>query len=122
MTNLCSTVGPCQIESEDHFFIAVLAKICSKLNIFIFKAFMTKRIERVFRGRGVGLEKGRNTAKIKLILVALFLLTYMSVNNGKLVSKVVDLIQIPAFLCRQTDLILEAGKTGNIIKHKKGNF
>ena len=40
----------------------------------------------------------------------------------KLVSKVVDLIQIPAFLCRQTDLILEAGKTGNIINIKKGQF
>ena len=40
----------------------------------------------------------------------------------KLVSKVVDLIQIPAFLCRQTDLILEAGKTGKIINIKKGQF
>ena len=117
--------GPCQIESEDHslFIAEKLAKICSKLNIpFIFKASYDKANRTSVSGqRGVGLEKGIETlAKIKTDIGCPVLTDVHEREQCKLVSKVVDLIQIPAFLCRQTDLILEAGKTGNIINIKKG--
>ena len=119
--------GPCQIESENHclFIAEKLAEICSKLNIpFIFKASYDKANRTSVSGqRGVGLEKGIETlAKIKTDIGCPVLTDVHEREQCKLVSKVVDLIQIPAFLCRQTDLILEAGKTGNIINIKKGQF
>ena len=117
--------GPCQIESEDHslFIAKKLAEICSKLNIpFIFKASYDKANRTSVSGqRGVGLEKGLEIlAKIKADVGCPVLTDVHEREQCKLVSKVVDLIQIPAFLCRQTDLILEAGKTGKIINIKKG--
>ena len=119
--------GPCQIESEDHslFIAKKLAEICSKLNIpFIFKASYDKANRTSVSGeRGVGLEKGLEIlAKIKADIGCPVLTDVHEREQCKLVSKVVDLIQIPAFLCRQTDLILEAGKTGKIINIKKGQF
>tara|TARA_B100000989_G_scaffold298172_1_gene286418 strand:- start:5 stop:856 length:852 start_codon:yes stop_codon:yes gene_type:complete len=119
--------GPCQIESEDHslFIAEKLAEICSKLNIpFIFKASYDKANRTSVSGqRGVGLEKGIEIlAKIKTDIGCPVLTDVHEREQCKLVSKVVDLIQIPAFLCRQTDLILEAGKTGKIVNIKKGQF
>ena len=119
--------GPCQIESENHclFIAKKLAEICSKLNIpFIFKASYDKANRTSVSGqRGVGLEKGIEIlAKIKTDIGCPILTDVHEREQCKLVSKVVDLIQIPAFLCRQTDLILEAGKTGKIINIKKGQF
>ena len=119
--------GPCQIESEVHslFIAEKLAEICSKLNIpFIFKASYDKANRTSVSGqRGVGLEKGIEIlAKIKTDIGCPVLTDVHEREQCNLVSKVVDLIQIPAFLCRQTDLILEAGKTGKIINIKKGQF
>ena len=119
--------GPCQIESEVHslFIAEKLAEICSKLNIpFIFKASYDKANRTSVSGqRGVGLEKGIEIlAKIKSTIGCPVLTDVHEREQCKLVSKVVDLIQIPAFLCRQTDLILEAGRTGKIINVKKGQF
>ena len=119
--------GPCQIESEVHslFIAEKLAEICSKLNIpFIFKASYDKANRTSVSGqRGVGLEKGIEIlAKIKSTIGCPVLTDVHEREQCKLVSKVVDLIQIPAFLCRQTDLILEAGGTGKIINIKKGQF
>ena len=119
--------GPCQIESENHclFIAKKLAEICSKLNIpFIFKASYDKANRTSVSGqRGVGLEKGIEIlAKIKTDIGCPVLTDVHEREQCNLVSKVVDLIQIPAFLCRQTDLILEAGKTGKIINIKKGQF
>ena len=116
--------GPCQIESENHclFIAKKLAEICSKLNIpFIFKASYDKANRTSVSGqRGVGLEKGIEIlAKIKTDIGCPILTDVHEREQCKLVSKVVDLIQIPAFLCRQTDLILEAGKTGKIINIKR---
>ena len=120
-------IDPCQIESEVHalFIAEKLAEICSKLDIpFIFKASYDKANRTSVSGqRGVGLEKGIEIlAKIKTTIGCPVLTDVHEREQCKLVSKVVDLIQIPAFLCRQTDLILEAGKTGNIINIKKGQF
>ncbi len=119
--------GPCQIESEVHslFIAEKLAEICSKLNIpFIFKASYDKANRTSVSGqRGVGLEKGIEIlAKIKSTIGCPVLTDVHEREQCKLVSKAVDLIQIPAFLCRQTDLILEAGRTGKIINIKKGQF
>ena len=119
--------GPCQIESEVHslFIAEKLAEICSKLNIpFIFKASYDKANRTSVSGqRGVGLEKGIEIlAKIKNDIGCPVLTDVHEREQCKLVSTVVDLIQIPAFLCRQTDLILEAGKTRKIINIKKGQF
>ncbi|MED5300569.1 MAG: 3-deoxy-8-phosphooctulonate synthase, partial [Pseudomonadota bacterium] len=119
--------GPCQIESEVHalFIAEKLAEICSKLDIpFIFKASYDKANRTSVSGqRGVGLEKGIEIlAKIKSTIGCPVLTDVHEREQCKLVSKVVDLIQIPAFLCRQTDLILEAGRTGKIINVKKGQF
>lgn len=119
--------GPCQIESENHclFIAKKLAEICSKLNIpFIFKASYDKANRTSVSGqRGIGLKKGIEIlAKIKTDIGCPVLTDVHEREQCKLVSKVVDLIQIPAFLCRQTDLILEAGKTGKIINIKKGQF
>ena len=119
--------GPCQIESEDHsiFIAEKLAAICSKLNIpFIFKASYDKANRTSVSGqRGVGLEKGIEIlAKIKTDIGCPVLTDVHEREQCIVVSKVVDLIQIPAFLCRQTDLILEAGRTGKIINIKKGQF
>ena len=119
--------GPCQIESEDHsiFIAEKLAAICSKLNIpFIFKASYDKANRTSVSGqRGVGLEKGIEIlAKIKTDIGCPVLTDVHEREQCIVVSKVVDLIQIPAFLCRQTDLILEAGRTGKIINVKKGQF
>ena len=102
-----------------------MAEICSKLNIpFIFKASYDKANRTSVSGqRGVGLEKGIEIlAKIKTDIGCPVLTDVHEREQCNLVSKVVDLIQIPAFLCRQTDLILEAGKTGKIINIKKGQF
>ena len=119
--------GPCQIESEVHslFMAEKLAEICSKLNIpFIFKASYDKANRTSVSGqRGVGLEKGIEIlAKIKTDIGCPVLTDVHEREQCNLVSKVVDLIQIPAFLCRQTDLILEVGKTGKIVNIKKGQF
>ena len=119
--------GPCQIESEVHslFIAEKLAEICSKLNIpFIFKASYDKANRTSVSGqRGVGLEKGIEIlAKIKTDIGCPILTDVHEREQCKLGSKVVDLIQIPAFLCRQTDLILEAGRTGKIINLKKFLF
>ena len=119
--------GPCQIESEVHalFIAEKLAEICSKLDIpFIFKASYDKANRTSVSGqRGVGLEKGIEIlAKIKSTIGCPVLTDVHEREQCKLVSKAVDLIQIPAFLCRQTDLILEAGRTGKIINVKKGQF
>ena len=95
------------------------------LNIpFIFKASYDKANRTSVSGqRGVGLEKGIEIlAKIKSTIGCPVLTDVHEREQCKLVSKVVDLIQIPAFLCRQTDLILEAGRTGKIINVKKGQF
>ena len=110
--------GPCQIESEDHsLYSGKISEICSKLNIpFIFKASYDKANRTSVSGqRGVGLEKGIEIlAKIKTDIGCPVLTDVHEREQCKLVSKVVDLIQIPAFLCRQTDLILEAGRLGKL--------
>ena len=119
--------GPCQIESEDHSFMIAkkLEGICAKLKIpFIFKASFDKANRSSVSGkRGVGLERGLDIlGKIRETVGCPVLTDVHEREQCKRVAEVADVIQIPAFLCRQTDLVLEAGRTGKIVNIKKGQF
>ncbi len=119
--------GPCIIENERMaFFIAEkLKKITEELKIpFIFKSSYDKANRSSLKSfRGLGLKKGiKILEKIKKELKVAILTDVHEVNEVKFVSDIVDVLQIPAFLCRQTDLILQAAKTGKAINIKKGQF
>lgn len=119
--------GPCVIENWE-----VLAKtaeglkeITQKLNInFVFKASFDKaNRSSIDAYRGPGLEKGLEMlAKIKSDFELPIVTDIHLPEQAKFASEVVDILQIPAFLCRQTDLLVAAGKTGKIVNIKKGQF
>ena len=119
--------GPCQLESRDHGFMMAegIKEICAELNIpFVFKASFDKANRTSASGkRGIGLEKSLEIfAEIKQQLDVPILTDVHEVSQCAQVAEVVDVLQIPAFLCRQTDLLLAAGETGRVIKIKKGQF
>jgi len=123
----CLIAGPCVIENEKTVFFTAkkLKEICEKHKIpFIFKASYDKANRTSIKSyRGPGIEKGLeilNNLKQKLnISVTTDIHCVKQVEKA---AEVVDLLQIPAFLSRQTDLILEAGKTGKPVNVKKGQF
>ena len=117
--------GPCVIENyETTFLIAEhLKKITTKLNIpFIFKASFDKANRTSIQSfRGPGFEKGLDVLdSIKKELDLLVISDIHLPDQAKKAAKVLDIIQIPAFLCRQTDLIMAACNTGKPINIKKG--
>ena len=119
--------GPCQLESEDHAIkiSSELKKITDDLKInFIYKTSFDKANRTSLNGkRGIGLEKSLPIFdKIKNQIGVPVLTDVHSPEQCSLVSKHVDVLQIPAFLCRQTDLLIAAAKTGKIINVKKGQF
>ena len=119
--------GPCQIESLEHTLMiaANLVSVCEKQSIkLIFKASFDKANRTSIAGRrGIGLEEGmRVLQRVKKEFGCPVLTDVHEKYHCDIVSEVVDVIQIPAFLCRQTDLIIEAGKTGRAINVKKGQF
>jgi 2-dehydro-3-deoxyphosphooctonate aldolase (KDO 8-P synthase) len=124
--------GPCQHESfEQSFEIAQYCfDICSKYGIdYYFKASFDKANRTSLEGkRGIGLESTMmDFRKLKEQLPDIKILTDVHTVNQVMMIKVaysneVDVIQIPAFLCRQTDLIIAACKTGKIVNIKKGQF
>lgn len=119
--------GPCQLESRDHGFMMAegIKEICSELDIpFVFKASFDKANRTSASGeRGIGLEKSLEIfAEIKQQLDLPILTDVHEVSQCAPVAEVVDVLQIPAFLCRQTDLLLAAGNTGKVVKIKKGQF
>ena len=119
--------GPCQIESLEHTLkiAAKLVSVCEKQSIkLIFKASFDKANRSSISGRrGIGLEEGmRVLQRVKNEFGCPVLTDVHEKYHCDIVSEVVDVIQIPAFLCRQTDLIIEAGKTGRAINIKKGQF
>jgi 2-dehydro-3-deoxyphosphooctonate aldolase (KDO 8-P synthase) len=119
--------GPCVIESEELCFNVAeqLLTITDTLSIpFIFKTSYDKgnRIS-IHSYRGPGIKEGLRILKhLKQELDILILTDVHSVNEVDRVAEVVDILQIPAFLCRQTDLILKAASTGKVINLKKGQF
>tara|TARA_B100001027_G_scaffold185874_1_gene138238 strand:+ start:110 stop:934 length:825 start_codon:yes stop_codon:yes gene_type:complete len=119
--------GPCQLESEKHAIkiSTELKKITSELGInLIYKSSFDKANRTSLKGkRGLGLEKSLPIFdKIRNDLGIPVLTDVHSVEQCSIISKHVDVIQIPAFLCRQTDLLIAAAKTGKIINVKKGQF
>ncbi len=119
--------GPCQLESEQHAIdmSSKINEITSKLDIgFIYKTSFDKANRTSLKGkRGVGLENSLPVFdKIKNELNIPILTDVHNEKHCEIVSKHVDILQIPAFLCRQTDLLIAAAKTQKIINVKKGQF
>jgi len=119
--------GPCQLESEKHAIDVArkLKEITQKLNIgLIYKTSFDKANRTSLKGkRGVGIEKSLPVFDIiKKELEIPVLTDVHTIEQCEIVSKHVDVLQIPAFLCRQTDLLVAAAKTEKIINVKKGQF
>ncbi|AHJ66786.1 2-dehydro-3-deoxyphosphooctonate aldolase [Granulibacter bethesdensis CGDNIH4] len=119
--------GPCQIESRAHAegVAAELHAICARLDIpLVFKASYDKANRTSVGGaRGVGMERGLDIlAGIRERLDIPVLTDIHDIGQCKPAAEAVDILQIPAFLCRQTDLLLAAGETGRTINVKKGQF
>ena len=120
--------GPCQIESRQHAIdiCGAMIEITKKLNMnYIFKASFDKANRTSINGaRGVGLEEGMKTFdEIKKLYNNIPIVTDVHEQcQCAEVAKHVDMLQIPAFLCRQTDLVVAAAKTGKVINIKKGQF
>lgn len=119
--------GPCIIESEDHalFCAEALKKIFSKFPFsFIFKASYDKANRSSLHSfRGVGLEKGlKILQKIQKEFDLPVTTDVHTPEEAKIVGEHIEMIQIPAFLCRQTDLLIAAAQTPAAINVKKGQF
>src|SRR5690349_2166483 len=119
--------GPCVIESEKHalFMAEVIKGVTRSLNFpFIFKASYDKANRTSIRSfRGPGLEEGlRILKKVKDEVHVPVLTDVHEVADVGKVAEVVDVLQIPAFLCRQTDLVVAAALTGRPVNVKKGQF
>jgi len=119
--------GPCQLENEKHALEVAneLKKITDKLGIgLIYKTSFDKANRTSLKGkRGAGLEKSLPVFdKIRKEVGIPVLTDVHAIEQCEIVSKHVDVLQIPAFLCRQTDLLIAAAKTGKVINVKKGQF
>ena len=119
--------GPCQLESEKHALeiSSKLKKITDELRLgLIYKTSFDKANRTSLNGkRGMGLEKSLPIFdKIRNDLEIPILTDVHSVDQCEIISKHVDVLQIPAFLCRQTDLLVAAAKTGKVVNVKKGQF
>ena len=119
--------GPCVIESEDFTLKMAeeIRKVCDRLNIsFIFKSSFDKANRTSINSfRGQSLEKGLGILqKVKDNIGVPVVTDIHESHQAAPVAQVVDVLQIPAFLCRQTDLLLAAAATGKAINVKKGQF
>ena len=119
--------GPCQLESEKHAIdvASELKKITDKVGIgLIYKTSFDKANRTSLKGkRGIGLDASLPIFdKIKKDLNVPILTDVHNIDQCSVVAKHVDILQIPAFLCRQTDLLVAAAKTNKIINVKKGQF
>jgi len=120
--------GPCQIESRNHAIdiAGAMVEITSRLGIgYIFKASFDKANRTsIYAARGVGIDEGMRTFdEIKKLYNNLPIVTDVHEKDQcALVAEHVDMLQIPAFLCRQTDLVVAAAKTGKVVNIKKGQF
>jgi len=119
--------GPCQLETLDHarMIAGRLAELCARLGIpFIFKASYDKANRTSLGGkRGIGMEKGLEMlGRIRDEFGCPVLTDVHEPAHCAVAAEVCDVLQIPAFLCRQTDLLLAAGATGRAVNVKKGQF
>jgi len=119
--------GPCQMESRAHAIemAAALKEICSKLGLgLVYKSSFDKANRTSLSGRrGLGLNDSLSVfAEIRETLGLPIVTDVHEAAQCARLAKVVDVLQIPAFLCRQTDLLVAAAKTGKVVKIKKGQF
>ncbi len=119
--------GPCQLESLDHALMIgeAMAKACAAHGArYVFKASYDKANRTSLAGRrGVGLDEGLQILEMVRQRLGCPVLTDIhDAQQAVTAAEVVDVIQIPAFLCRQTDLLLAAGRTGAVVNIKKGQF
>lgn len=119
--------GPCQMESREHALecASALKEIAERLNIgLIYKSSFDKANRTSLSGkRGMGLAAALPVfAEIRETLGLPVVTDVHEPDQCAVVAEVVDVLQIPAFLCRQTDLLIAAAKTGRIVKIKKGQF
>lgn len=119
--------GPCQLESADHaqMIAGTLKEACAKVGAqFIFKASYDKANRTSLSGkRGPGIDAGLKTLDALRKAIGVPVLTDVhSPEQCALAAAAVDVIQIPAFLCRQTDMLLAAGNSGAVVNVKKGQF
>lgn len=119
--------GPCQMESRDHAFemCGALVEMTNRLGIpLVYKTSFDKANRTSLSGkRGVGLEKALPVfVDLKKEFGVPVLTDIHTEEQCAEVAEVVDILQIPAFLCRQTDLLVAAAKTGRVINVKKGQF
>ena len=126
-SKICLIAGPCQLETEQHAMdmAGKIKEIAIKNKIgFIYKTSFDKANRTSIKGkRGAGLESSLPVFdKIKKELNVPVLTDIHNEEQCSIVSKHVDILQIPAFLCRQTDLLIAAAKTKKIINVKKGQF
>jgi 2-dehydro-3-deoxyphosphooctonate aldolase (KDO 8-P synthase) len=119
--------GPCQLETLDHALMiaSTMAETCDRLGVpFVFKASYDKANRTsVSATRGLGLDRGLEMlAEVRARLGVPVLTDVHLPEHCAPAAQAVDVLQIPAFLCRQTDLLLAAGETGAAINVKKGQF
>jgi 2-dehydro-3-deoxyphosphooctonate aldolase (KDO 8-P synthase) len=118
--------GPCQLESLDHaqMIAGHMAEVCAAAGAqYVFKASYDKANRTSLKGRrGLGLDEGLKVLEAVRAMGMPVLTDIHDAEQARLAAKVVDVIQIPAFLCRQTDLLLAAGETGAVVNIKKGQF
>ncbi|WVT74656.1 3-deoxy-8-phosphooctulonate synthase [Sinorhizobium chiapasense] len=119
--------GPCQMESREHAFMiaGALSELCKKLGIgLVYKSSFDKANRTSLSGkRGIGLDKAMEIfADLKKEFGFPVLTDVHTEEQCALVAPTIDVLQIPAFLSRQTDLLVAAAKTGRTINVKKGQF
>ena len=120
-------LGPCVIEKEDHSLRMAeeIKKIAEKVKFnFIFKSSFDKANRTALENyRGVGMDKGlRILERIRNEFEVPVITDIHEPHQAQPVADVVDVLQLPAFLCRQTNLLAAAGKTGKVVNVKKGQF
>ena len=120
-------LGPCQLENRDHamFMAEKITKVCTPSSSnFIFKSSFDKaNRSSIASARGVGIEEGlKILEEVKLTFSCPVITDIHTVSQCAAASEVVDVLQIPAFLSRQTDLLIAAGETEKPINVKKGQF
>jgi 2-dehydro-3-deoxyphosphooctonate aldolase (KDO 8-P synthase) len=124
---LALIAGPCQLEGADHALRIAerLREICDSHGMgFVFKSSFDKANRTSIGGRrGPGLDEGlRQLALVRERIGCPVLTDVHAPEQCAAVAEAVDILQIPAFLCRQTDLLLAAGRTGAVVNVKKGQF
>ena len=118
--------GPCQLESLDHaqMIAGHMAEVCAKAGAqYVFKASYDKANRTSLSGkRGLGMAAGLKMLGAVKAMGMPVLTDFHEASQAAEVAAVVDVLQIPALLCRQTDLLLAAGETGAVVNVKKGQF